>query len=42
MFEIRRSIMAKMIDLWNFNKLTTAWTKMEFGKLIDYHREISL
>ena len=32
-FEIRKSIMAKTIDMWNVNKLTAAQTKMEVGKL---------
>ena len=32
-FEICRSIMTKMIDVWNVNKLTASWTKMELGKL---------
>lgn len=32
-FEICRSIMTKMIDVWNVNKLTVSWIKMELGKL---------
>ena len=31
--EIRKSIMTKTIDVWNVNKLPTAQTKMEVGKL---------
>ena len=32
-WRICRSIMTKMIDVWNVNKLTASWTKMELGKL---------
>lgn len=32
-FEICRSIMTKMIDVWNVNKLTVSLIKMELGKL---------
>ena len=33
MKKLRRSIMTKMIDMWNVNKLTVSWIKMELGKL---------